>query len=91
MHRLFRGFNVLSQLVRSVLPALPGAAVVLLLRLVGPEDRDLPLALGELLLYGAVTIAFTMLLERRLITELFGYLRGRGGASPIPRPTADPA
>lgn len=91
MNRLFRGFNVLSQLVRSAVPALPGAVVVLLVRMVGPDERDLPVALGELLLYSAITIAFTVLLERRLIGELVGYLRGRGGGSPIPRPTPDTA
>jgi len=77
MHRLFAGFNMLRQFGRAAAPTVPAAALVLLLRLAFDVHRTLPLALGELAAYGAATIAFTLLFERRLVRELIGYLRGQ--------------
>ena len=81
MRQLFAGFSVLRQLGRAVAPSVPPAALVLLLRLLERGNRTLPLAIGELAVYGAVVIALTLLVERPLVSELFGYLRGRRAAT----------
>jgi O-antigen/teichoic acid export membrane protein len=83
IHRIFRGFRVLRQLGRAVAPTLPAVGLVLLVRLVDPADRTLAWAIAELGLYSAATILFTVLFERRLVAELVGYLRGRGGQGPM--------
>jgi O-antigen/teichoic acid export membrane protein len=91
MQRLLHGFSTLRQLWRAIAPAVPGAALVLLVRIPLPEAHGLGQALAELLLYSLTTIAFTLLLERRLIGELVGYVLGRSSRSPIPVATADTA
>jgi hypothetical protein len=40
-------------------------------------DRTLAMAIAELVLFGLVTLAATFVLERSLLRELLGYLRGR--------------
>jgi O-antigen/teichoic acid export membrane protein len=80
MAGLFPGFNVLRQLIRGVLPVVPPAAVVLAARLLAPGHRSLSRALAELVAYVAITLAATYVLERRLLAELVGYLRGPGPA-----------
>jgi hypothetical protein len=45
------------------------------------------MAAAELVAYGALTVAATALLERRLIREVFGYLR-RPGGTPVPTASA---
>jgi len=80
--RLFRGFALARHAVRAILPTIPAAGVVLLARLAGPDERTLPLAIGELALYLAVTALFTWLFERGLLREATGYVRR--GAAPAP-------
>jgi PST family polysaccharide transporter len=75
MARLFPGFNVLRQLVRGILPVVPAAAVVVVVRNVAPDGRSLPRAVAEFAAYVVVTVAATFILERRLIGEAIGYLR----------------
>jgi O-antigen/teichoic acid export membrane protein len=91
MRRLFGRFNPLRQFARAILPAMPGAALVLLLRIPLPEDHGLALALAELLLYSVTTVACTLLFERRLITELVSYVFGRSDRAPIPLPAPETA
>ena len=79
--RLFRGFRILSHALRAVAPTVPAAAAVLLARVVEQGDRTLGMALGELAIFAAVTFAATFVLERALLRELLGYLRGR--AAPL--------
>jgi O-antigen/teichoic acid export membrane protein len=76
MRRLFGDFSALRQLVRSVLPTIPPAALILLLRATAGGTRSPARAILELVTYGAATVAVTYLLERPLMRELFGYLRG---------------
>jgi O-antigen/teichoic acid export membrane protein len=83
MRRLFAGFNVGRQLVRALLPALPAPLLVLLVRQIG-GDRTLLRALAELALYALVTVACTLLMERRLIRELVGYLLRRPPRVDVP-------
>jgi O-antigen/teichoic acid export membrane protein len=77
MRRLFR-FNIGMQLVRAVAPTVPGLGLVLLARALVDGQRTLPLAVGELALYSVAVIAFTLMLERRLVVEIVGYVRSRG-------------
>jgi PST family polysaccharide transporter len=87
LRRLFPGFGILRHLVRAIAPTVPAAGLVLLVRLVGPGDRTLELAIGEFALYVVATIGFTMLFERRLLREMLGYLWSR---RPQPAPTSTP-
>jgi PST family polysaccharide transporter len=92
MSRLFPGFGIMRHLFRAIAPTAPAAGLVLLVRFVGPGDRTLPQAAGELALYIAATIAFTLLFERALLREIAGYVRSRTPARvPDPQRTAPPA
>ncbi len=82
--RLFEGFRIWSHLVRSVAPSILPAVAILALRALTDADRTLGLALGELGLYVALTVVSTIAFERRLLAELFGYLRR--GMRPAPAP-----
>lgn len=74
IRRLFPNFRLTRYLVRGIAPVLPAAATVLALRLVD-GDRSAAVALGELLAYGAVAVVATLLLERKLVQEMAGYVR----------------
>ena len=74
LRQLFPEFRLLGHAIRAILPVAPGIAAVLGARaLVGP--RDLPVALLELAGFIAVTLITTLVAERRLIAEMFDYLR----------------
>ena len=73
---LFEGFKMLRHLGRAVLPSIPAAGVVLLVRII-PGDRPFARAIAEVVLYTAATIGFTLLIERRLMREIWTYVRGR--------------
>jgi lipopolysaccharide exporter len=92
MQHMFSHFNVLRQLARSVAPIVPAAGLILLVRALAPGHRTLARALAELALYGAATVVLTFLLERRLIAELVGYMRGQTSRAPLPAvaPAASP-
>jgi len=81
--RLFPGFPVVAYVLRSVAPTVPAALAVLALRAAETGERSAALALGELLVYTAVTIVATAAVERSLLREMLGYLRrARAGAEP---------
>jgi O-antigen/teichoic acid export membrane protein len=75
--RLFEGFDILRHALRAVAPTVPAAAVVLLARAVEPFHRSVPVAVAELVVYIAVTVAATWAFERPLLREALGYLRDR--------------
>jgi O-antigen/teichoic acid export membrane protein len=79
--RLFPGFRMSRQLARAVAPTIPAVALVLGLRALDLE-RTAAVAAGELAVYLAATAAATLLLERDLLREALGYLRGR--RAPVP-------
>lgn len=79
--KLFPAFQMLGHAARAIAPSLPAVLAVLLVREFEP-DRTLGIALAELALYLAVTVAATWLFERRLIAEVVGYLRRRSSAQP---------
>jgi PST family polysaccharide transporter len=82
LRRLFRGFRLLPHALRAIAPTLPGALAVLAARLLLDLDRTVAVAVGELVLFAAVVLAATVVLERVLLRELWAYVRGRG-APPI--------
>ena len=77
MRRLFAGFNVLRQMWRAVAPTIPPSALILIERTLVPGQRTPARAIAELVTYALTTIGMTMLLERPLVSEMFGYLRGK--------------
>ena len=81
--RLFRGFRILAHALRAALPAVPAAGLVLLERAMIAPDRTPGVAIAELAAFVALTLAATFLLERTLLRELVGYLRGRARALEI--------
>jgi O-antigen/teichoic acid export membrane protein len=82
LQRLFTGFRFLYHAARSAAPTVPAAALVLLVRLVEPAHRGVPIVLAELVAYIAVTVAATVALERPLIREAVGYLRRTSEPAP---------
>jgi PST family polysaccharide transporter len=77
MRKLFAGFEVLRQLVNAVVPILPPAALILLARLLFGGDRTALHAIAELVAFAVVALGSMLVLERPLITEVVGYVRGR--------------
>ncbi|HEV2075529.1 MAG TPA: hypothetical protein VGR10_04775, partial [Thermoleophilaceae bacterium] len=79
--RLFPGFSIGRHLARAVAPSVPAVASVLLFRaLLDPSVTRSPgIAAAEAVVYVAVTVAVTIVLERPLVREAIGYLRGQGG------------
>ncbi len=73
LRRLFPGFSILRQAARAVAPTLPAVAAVLAVK--AATDDSAGLAAAELVLYVAVTVLATLVLERRLLREALGYLR----------------
>lgn len=77
--RLFDGFGAFAYFLRAIAPTVPAVLAVLAVRGLLDGERTVGLALAELGLYVAVTIAFTLLFERRLISEALSYLRPGAG------------
>jgi O-antigen/teichoic acid export membrane protein len=78
LSRMFDGFRLILHALRGVAPTVPAAAAVLAARALESGERTGGVALAELALYLAVTVAATAILERPLLREVAGYLRGRG-------------
>jgi O-antigen/teichoic acid export membrane protein len=76
LRRLFRGFRMLPHALRAIAPTIPAAGAVALARVI-VDERSAGIALGELGLYVAVTVAATLYFERDLLREAIGYLGGR--------------
>lgn len=75
--RLFPGFRFAAYAVRGLIPCAPAAAVVLAARAAETGTRGPGQAAAELVLFVAVCAGATWLLERPLLREAAGYLRGR--------------
>jgi O-antigen/teichoic acid export membrane protein len=74
--RLFSGFQILRHAMRAVTPSIPAVMVVLAARLVEPDGRPAGVVIAELVLYAFTTLLATWILERQLLREAVGYLRG---------------
>jgi lipopolysaccharide exporter len=77
MSRLLPGYSLVRQALRAVVPTVPAVALTLGARALEPSPRTLGEAIGELVLYLGVTVVATLVVERPLISEAWGYLRGR--------------
>lgn len=84
LRTLFPRFDMLRHTVRAVVPAIPPVGLILALRAATPGSSPAG-TLGELALFVVATAVATYLFERRLITEMAGYLRGHTDPAP-PRP-----
>jgi O-antigen/teichoic acid export membrane protein len=76
--RMFDGFRFAAHSLRAVLPTVPAAAAVLILRAADSSHHGAARAAVELAVYVGVTIAATLTLERPLLRESLGYITGRG-------------
>ena len=75
--KLFPALRVAAHVSRALAPTLPGLGVVLASRALVDGGRSPGRALSELALFGVVVLLSTLVLERRLLREALGYLRGR--------------
>ena len=77
LSRLFERFGFARHALRAVLPTLPAAAVVLLMRALERGPRHAGIAAAELVVYLSVTAVATWVLEGSLLREAVGYVRSR--------------
>jgi hypothetical protein len=77
LRRLFPMGKVLGNVGRALAPTLPAAAIVLAIRSAAGEPAALGASLAEVALFGVLAVGTTIILERRLLREVMGYL-GRG-------------
>jgi len=82
--KLFPAFQMAVHAARAILPSVPAVGAVLVVRAIDGAERSAGIALAELALYLAVTLVATIVFERRLLTEMLGYLRRARGGSPAP-------
>ena len=78
LRRLFPRLDILRHLRRALTPSLLPVVAVLGLRLLD-VDRTTAVVLSELALYLGLTAALTLALERPLLRQAYGYLRGNPG------------
>lgn len=76
--RLFPGRPLAGQAARALAPSVPAIGIVVLARLLETGERTPAMATAELATYLLVTAVATWLVERELIREALGYLRGGG-------------
>jgi O-antigen/teichoic acid export membrane protein len=74
--RLFPLFRTAKHMARAIAPTVPAVASVLAIRLIEDGGRTAGAAAAELMLYLVVTGIATVALERQLLREALGYLRG---------------
>jgi hypothetical protein len=63
--------------LRAILPTVPAAAAVLLIRVLESGQRTAAMAAAELAVYALVTMLATWALERPLLREVAGYVLSR--------------
>jgi O-antigen/teichoic acid export membrane protein len=83
IRRLFPDFRMWRHAARAAAPLVPATALVFLARLAETGPRTPWEAAGELVLYGVATAVATVVLERRLLTEVLGYVRRRAAAPAV--------
>lgn len=77
LRRMFHTFSFLPHAMRAIVPTLPAAGIVLLMRLAESGVRTHTDVYIELAVYVALTLAATWLMERALLREVVGYIRTR--------------
>jgi O-antigen/teichoic acid export membrane protein len=83
LSRLFPGFRMIGYAARAIAPTLPAVVATLGVRALTPA-HSLGAAIAQLVVYVVVTVAATWTLERPLLREALGYLRGAPGGRLIP-------
>ena len=78
--RLFPAFGMARHAGRAIAPTIPAAGLALLVRAVD-GGRTLPIAVAEVAVYVVAVLAATLLIERSLLREIAGYLRGDGAVA----------
>jgi PST family polysaccharide transporter len=73
--RLFSGFRMTRHALRAISPSVPAVGAVVAARALGGGERTGAIAIAEIVLYIVVTITATLIMERRLLREVVGYLR----------------
>ena len=73
--KLFPGFQMLVHAARAIAPTVPAVVLTLGVRAL-ESHRSVGVAVAEVALYVAVTLAATWLFERNLLREALGYARG---------------
>jgi len=84
--RLFPGGRLIGQAARALAPSVPAVAVVALARMLESGDRTAAVAVAEFAAYLLVSAIATWLIERTLVREALGYLRGGGRAASMVAP-----
>ena len=82
--QLFDGFGMARHAARALAPSLLPTALILGWRAAGFVDRGAGEAIAEVVVYLAVTVAATYVLEGPLLREAIGYLRRAPAAAPPP-------
>jgi O-antigen/teichoic acid export membrane protein len=75
--RLFPAFSVVAHSLRAIGPTAPAAAAVLFLRVLDHGATGALMAAVQVAVYVGVAAVATLALERSLVREFFGYLKGR--------------
>jgi len=83
--RFFESFAFVRHAARAMVPTLPAAAFVLVVREVATGSRTPARVAAELAAYGLITVIASWRMEGGLVREATGYLvRGAGRAQPVP-------
>jgi O-antigen/teichoic acid export membrane protein len=83
---MFAGFGLTRHIIRAAAPVVPTVGLLLLVRLLESGERTGQLALAEFAGYALTAFFTTWFFERRLISEVSGYVRRvlpRGGSAPV--------
>ncbi len=81
LRRLFPGKPLARLALRTLLSAVPAVGIVVIARALESGERTAGIAIAEVFAYLLITAVATWALERDLIREAMGYLRGGGGAA----------
>jgi O-antigen/teichoic acid export membrane protein len=87
LSQLFEQFRIVRQAARAVAPIVLPVALILVARWIEAGERTAVEALGEAVAFALTTLVMTIVLERRLLLEILGYVRG--GLSPVAAPADD--
>ena len=83
LRRLFPGIGIFRHSVRAILPSLLPVGLILVFRAASSGPRTELMVIGELVAYAVLTVVATVILERRLLGEVLGYLRPRRPATAL--------
>jgi O-antigen/teichoic acid export membrane protein len=82
--RLFPAFGMARHAARAIVPTIPACAAALVLRALDGSERTLAAAAAEVVVFVVGVLLATIVLERSLLREIGGYLRGADGPGAAP-------